>query len=208
MFNLLPKDDKFFDQLDTLSRMLVDAAEQLTAILQVFPNFEPQHAAIEELRKKAAALSQDSLKVLDHAFITPLDREDILMLLTGLSSVVDEIAELSERLGLYPLEKPYPNLSIQARNLLELAIQVEQIMAGLRQKSTLSELADGSMKKLADIEANVRRDRKEFLTELFRNSPDPVDLIKKKDLHDLLEEALARLTEVTQTLARVVLKNA
>lgn len=174
----------------------------------MFPNFETQHAAIEELRKKAGAVAQDSLKILDHAFITPLDREDILILLTGMSGVVDEIAELSERLGLYPLEKPYPNLSKQARNLLELSIQVEQIMAGLRQKSTLSDLADGSMKKLAAIEDNVRRDRKEFLTELFRYSPDPVDLIKKKDLHDLLEKALSRLTEVTQSLARVLLKNA
>jgi hypothetical protein len=52
MFNFLPKDDKFFDQLDALSRMLVDAAQPLSAILQLFPKFDAQHNAIEKPEKK------------------------------------------------------------------------------------------------------------------------------------------------------------
>jgi uncharacterized protein len=208
VFNFLPKDDKFFDQLDALSRMLVDASQQLSAILQVFPKFESQHHAIEDTRKNAEELAQKSLTILDHAFITPLDREDILALITGMKSVIEQIAELSERFGLYPLESLYPNLGKQARNLLELSIQVQEIMAGLRQKTTLSELAEGSMKKLRAIEENVRKDRKEFLRELFLNNPDPIDLLKKKDLHDLLEEAVSRVIIVTEILARVLLTNA
>jgi uncharacterized protein Yka (UPF0111/DUF47 family) len=179
VFNFLPKDDKFFDQLDNLARILVNAAQQLSAILQTFPKFDAQRDEIEELRKKAAHLAQDSLAILDHAFITPLDREDILALIDGMNAVIQEIAELSERLGLYPLESLYPNLTAQSRHLLELAIQVEEIVA----------------------------DRKEFLRELFRDNSDPIELIKKKDLHDLLEEALSRMTRITQVLARVLLKN-
>jgi uncharacterized protein len=208
VFNFLPKDDKFFDQLDSLSRMLVDAAQQLSAILQVFPKMDSQQNAIEESRTQAEDLAQKSLTILDHAFITPLDREDILALITGMRGVIEKIAEFSERIGLYPLENLYPNLGKQARNLLELAIQVQQIIAGLRLKKTLSELAEGSMKKLRAIEENVRSDRNEFLKELFRNSPDPIDLLKKKDLHDLLEESVSQLIVVTQVLARVLLTNA
>lgn len=208
MFNFLPKDDKFFDQLDSLARMLVSAAQQLSATLQSFPDVDKQRQEIEELRKKAEDLAQRALSVLDHAFITPLDREDILSLITGMRSVIERIAELSVRLGLYPIERLYPNLTSQSRNLLELGIQVEQIMADLRQKTTLSDLADGSMKKLSAIEQNVRNDRKQFLTELFRENSDAIELIKKKDLHDLLDRAVSDLLEVTQTLARVLLKNA
>ena len=208
MFNFLPKDEKFFDELDSLARMLVSAAQQLSSVLQNFPKFDEQRRQIEEVRVKAADLAQDSLGILDRAFITPLDREDILALITGMDSVIQEIAELSERLALYPLKGLYPNLSVQCGNLLELAIQVEEIMAGLRKKTTLSELAEGSLKKLRTIEDKIRKDRKAFLSELFRGKPDPIDLLKKKDLHDLLEEALARLSEVTQILARVLLKNA
>jgi uncharacterized protein Yka (UPF0111/DUF47 family) len=208
VFNFLPKDEKFFDELDSLARMLVGAAQQLSSILTTFPKIDRERQEIEALRQKAADLAQDSLGILDRAFITPLDREDILVLITGMNSVIEEIAELSERLALYPLEGLYPNLGKQSGNLLELAIQVEGIMAALRKKTTLSELAEGSIKKLRAIEEKVRKDRKDFLAELFRDKPDPVDLIKKKDLHDLLEEALSRLSDVTQILARVLLKNA
>jgi uncharacterized protein Yka (UPF0111/DUF47 family) len=207
MFNFLPKDDKFFDQLDNLARMLVSAAQQLSAILQTFPKFDPQRQEIENLRGKAGTLAQDSLAILDHAFITPLDREDILALITGMNAVIQEIAELSDRLGLYPMKSLYPNLVAQSRNLLEFTIQVEELMAALRKKKTLSELAEGSLKKLQAIEVNVRKDRQEFLRELFREQSDPIELIKKKDLHDLLEEALSRMSEITQILARVLLKN-
>ena len=208
MFNFLPKDDRFFNQLDTLARILVAASQQLSAIIQTFPNFDPQRHEIEDLRKKAANLAQDSLAMLDQAFITPLDREDILLLIAGMNAVVQAIAELAERFHLYPLENLYPNLAAQSRNLLELSIQLEQIIAGLRNKTTLSELAEGSMKKLQTIEDNVRRDRQQFLTELFRDRSDPMDVMKKKDLHDVLEDALSRLSDVTQVLARVLLKNA
>jgi uncharacterized protein len=208
VFNFLPKDDRFFNQLDTLARILVAASQQLSAIIQTFPNFDPQRHEIEDLRKKAANLAQDSLAMLDQAFITPLDREDILLLIAGMNAVVQAIAELAERFHLYPLENLYPNLAAQSRNLLELSIQLEQIIAGLRNKTTLSELAEGSMKKLQTIEDNVRRDRQQFLTELFRDRSDPMDVMKKKDLHDVLEDALSRLSDVTQVLARVLLKNA
>jgi hypothetical protein len=90
---------------------------------------------------------------------------------------------------------------------LEFSIQVQELMVALRTKKTLSDLAEGSMKKLQAIELNVRKDRQEFLRELFREQADPIELIKKKDLHDLLEEALSRMSEITQILARVLLKN-
>jgi uncharacterized protein Yka (UPF0111/DUF47 family) len=118
MFNFLPKDEKFFDELDELARMMVRAAQQLSSILQSFPNFETQRQEVEEVRKKAATLAQDSLAILDRAFITPLDREDILALIAGMNAVIQEIAELAERLALYPLEQPYPSLTAQSRNLM------------------------------------------------------------------------------------------
>jgi hypothetical protein len=52
MFNFLPKDDKFFDQLDNLARMLVSAAQQLSAILQTFPKFDSQRQEIEATQRE------------------------------------------------------------------------------------------------------------------------------------------------------------
>ena len=207
VLNFLSNDEKFFDELDSLARMQVNAAQQLFAILETFPKLESLRHEIEEQREKASELAQGSLAVPDHVFIAPLDRDDVPALIAGMDAVIEAISDLSERF-LYPLENLYPNLSAQSRNLLEMAIQVEKIMTRMRQKATLSGLAEDSMKRLRVIEENAKRDRKEFLTEMFRGRRDPIDLIKKKDLHDLLEEAFARMIEVTEVLTRVLLKNA
>jgi hypothetical protein len=53
----------------------------------------------------------------------------------------------------------------------------------------------------------VKRDRETSLRDLFTGNPDPLEVIKKKELHDLLEEAIERSEEATETLARELLKN-
>lgn len=53
----------------------------------------------------------------------------------------------------------------------------------------------------------VKRDREAFLGTLFAGTPDPLDVIKKKELHDLLEEAIERCEEAMEVLVRVLLKN-
>jgi hypothetical protein len=51
MFNFLPKDDKFFDQLDTIARLVVASTEKLSALIQTFPQIKTQLAEIEEARQ-------------------------------------------------------------------------------------------------------------------------------------------------------------
>ena len=67
--------------------------------------------------------------MLDQAFITPLDREDILALIAGMNAVIQAIAELAEHFHLYPLENLDPNLTAQSRNLLELSL-ASRVRAG------------------------------------------------------------------------------
>jgi hypothetical protein len=40
MFNLLPKDDKFYDELEQLSDSVVSVEKQFEAIVSSFPNFD------------------------------------------------------------------------------------------------------------------------------------------------------------------------
>jgi uncharacterized protein len=64
-----------------------------------------------------------------------------------------------------------------------------------------------SLDAVSDAMELVKRDREIFLGGLFTGNLDPLDVIKKKEMHDLLEEAIERCEEATETLARVLLKN-
>jgi uncharacterized protein Yka (UPF0111/DUF47 family) len=57
------------------------------------------------------------------------------------------------------------------------------------------------------LERRADDQRSAFLERLFQGSPDPLEVIKKKELYDLLEQAMANCENVSHTLQRVVLKN-
>jgi uncharacterized protein Yka (UPF0111/DUF47 family) len=206
MFNLLPKDEKFYDELEQLSDRVESAAKQLEAVVSSFPNFDGQLSNIEQDRLTARKIFGESLLRLDQAFITPLDREDILGLINEMYGVVDRVSELSQRFRLYQLKDLHPTLTGQAKNLSTISRELNGIIHGLRHQKKLKDLKPG-LDAVSDAMELVKRDRETFLRDLFTGNPDPLEVIKKKELHDLLEEAIERSEEATETLARVLLKN-
>jgi uncharacterized protein len=206
MFNLMPKDRKFYDELEQLADRVVNTARQFEAMVSSFPNFDGQVQSIEGDRLGARKILNESLLRLDQAFITPLDREDILNLITEMYGVVDRVAELSERFRLYGITELHPTLSGQARNLSAIANELNSVIHGLRKQKKLKELKP-ALDAVSGAMELVKRDRETFLRTLFEGTPDPLDVLKKKELHDLLEDAIERCEEATEVLARVLLKN-
>jgi uncharacterized protein len=206
MFNLLPKDEKFYDELEQLSGHVVNSSLQFESVTSNFPNFSDQLMSIERDRVGAKKVFSESLFRLDQAFITPLDREDILNLITQMYGVVDRVAELSQRFRLYRLKDLHPTLTGQARNFVAISRELDAVIHGLREQKKLKDLKP-SLDAVGNTIELVKRDRESFLGQLFEGTPDPLEVMKKKELHDLLEEAIERCEEATETLARVLLKN-
>ena len=153
MFNLLPKDEKFYDEMEALATHVVHASGELESIVDHFPDFDGSLGAIERDRLGSKAVFQESLLRLDKAFITPIDREDILNLITEMYGVVDRVSELSQRFRLYNLKELHPTFTNQAKNLSTIAGELKGIIHGLRQQKKLRDLkpeADDLPKILAN----------------------------------------------------------
>ena len=207
MFNLLPKDEKFYDQLETLAGHAVTACEGLERMLRESPGLEGSGGTIRDEDRAADELAQNSLERLDAAFITPLDREDILHLITDLDSIVRTVARLARRLAVYRLGGIEPELGAQAETLTKMARALREIMGRLRQDHKLSNL-NGQLKELRRLENEADERSGDILGKLFgRGEVDPLETLKRKEVHDLIESAIGRCEEVSRTLQRVVLKN-
>jgi len=206
IFDFLPKDQQFFDQLERLGKHVATAAAELVDLATALPATDGHQQRIAEEDSHADKVAQDTLERLDAAFITPLDREDILHLITDLYTVVETIAALAKRAKLYHLEKLEPDLVEQARILRDVANCLSAVMQRLRKDHRLSTL-NGQMKELHDLERRADERRNAFLERLFQGNPDPLEVIKQKDLHDHLELAISNCINVSRTLQRVVLKN-
>jgi uncharacterized protein Yka (UPF0111/DUF47 family) len=207
MFNLLPKDAKFYDELEQLSSLIVSATQNLNQFVDDFPRAVGQLELIERSRLAARKVFEESLLRLDQAFITPIDREDILTLSTQMFKVVNRVAELSQRFRLYNVQKLYPTLTSQAKNLSSIAQELDETIRGLRKEQKLRDMKPRFDTISATMEL-VRRDREYFLGTLFCQGCEPLEVMKQKELHDLLEDAIERCERASETMARVMLKNA
>jgi uncharacterized protein Yka (UPF0111/DUF47 family) len=207
MFNLLPKDQTFYDQLESLGGQVVSGARELRRLMQYFPAEARERAkALETNDKEMETLVQSALQRLDAAFITPLDREDILHLITDMHRVVTAIARLAQRIVLYGLDKVDPKLTAQADVLARLERCLLELVRQLRKDPRLSALNE-SLNQIRQLRRNAEDMQRDFLGLLYAGNPDPLEVMKKKELHDLLVEAVYRSENVARTLERIVIKN-
>jgi hypothetical protein len=204
--SLLPKDEAFFDQLEQLGSHVADAATQLVGLAEELAERETHAKRIAEVDRRSDEIAQETLLRLDQAFITPLDREDILHLITDLYTVVETITAFAKRVTLYRLEKLDAELVEQTQILRDVAGCVREVMRRLREDHRLTTL-NGQLKELHRLERVADDRRNAFLGRVFQGHPDPLEVMKQKELHDLLELALANCENVSRTLQRVVLKN-
>jgi uncharacterized protein Yka (UPF0111/DUF47 family) len=206
MIDLMPKDQKFYDEIEELAAIVAKASKHLVEVTKNFPSVGMHVGEIEKGDQRADEVAQAALERLDQAFITPLDREDILHLISDLYAVVETIAAFAKRVTLYGFQRIDPDLAQQVEILSKVADCLEEVMRRLRRDHRLKTL-NGQLRELHQLERRADDQRVAFLGRLFEGNPNPLEVMKKKELHDLIETAIGNCENVSRTLQRVVLKN-
>src|SRR3954471_5788063 len=103
----VPRDRLYFDLFEEAAGNIVRASDLLDQLLRSFPDRR------EELTRDILICEQDGDRIthdiirrLNETFVTPIDREDILALASGLDDIVDYTEEVADYLGLYKIEAP------------------------------------------------------------------------------------------------------
>lgn len=207
MFNLMPKDPAFYENIEQLAVLVASAVERLLQLLDRQTDSKADlFPLIEKDRHDSHVLTRQLLLRLDQAFITPFDREDIMQLANDLYGVMESIASAAERLRFYPMKEGHPDLQGQCATLNAIARQVDDVILKLRKNDGLGALRP-QLDEIGRLEEQSRSERTKFLSELYLGTPDPLEVMKKKELHDLIVEAIRACDRVGRTIERVLLKN-
>jgi uncharacterized protein len=206
MFNLLPRDTVFFDMFEGMSRHVVRSAEHLRQLAQKFPDITGSIQRIREEEHAADELAHQALDRLDRTFITPFDREDIHALVGELDDIIDAVDALAKRFPLFHVKAMEPMFLKQADVLVGAAVTLEEAVSRLRKSRKLSELSDALI-EIHHKESLGDDNHHAAMSRLFQGDVDPLDVIKWKELYDLIENAIDGCEDVGNTLERIVLKN-
>jgi predicted phosphate transport protein (TIGR00153 family) len=206
MLNLVPKDVVFFELFEALSRHAVSSAEHLRQLAKHYPDAGPHQQRIRDEEHEADGLAHQALERLDRSFITPFDREDIHELVGGLDDIIDNIDALAKRFTLFHVTAMDADFQKQADVLVQATATLSDAVHQLRRSRKLSELR---LKLIAIHHSESVGDDNHHaaMSRLFGGAYEALEVMKWKELYDLIEEAIDGCEDVGNTLERIVLKS-
>ncbi|HWE03344.1 MAG TPA: DUF47 family protein [Tepidisphaeraceae bacterium] len=206
MFNLLPRDTIFFDLFEGLSGHGVKAAKIVQQLAQNFPDLMPSIQRIREEEHQADQLAHQALDRLDRTFITPFDREDIHTLVGELDDIIDGVDALAKRFPLFHVKNMEETFIKQTGVLVAATQMVDEAVRRLRRSRKLSDLSDALI-AIHTQESIGDDNHHAAMSRLFDGSVETLEVLKWKELYDLIENAIDDCEDVGNTLERIVLKN-
>ena len=200
----IPREEKFFDMF------VEDAANVLTAartLEQFFANYGERERLAAELRQiehHGDEMSHSIGHKLESTFVTPIDREDISLLISRLDDIVDLIEEVADTCILYGIDKPSTVAVQQAEIIVR---QCEQLTAALGKLRDFKDLEQYWI-EIHRLENDGDRIVRQAMAELFKNGQDPIEVIKWKDVYALGEKAIDACEDAANVVERIVVKHA
>jgi uncharacterized protein len=135
--------------------------------------------------------------------VTPIEREDVLALASGMDDIVDFIEEVGDFLGLYRIEAPMEQAQELSRVLHQATRQIREALPRLR---TLADISHYVV-EIHRLENDGDKLERSALAALFEAGIDPMMVIRWKDVFERLESAVDATEHVANTLQGIVIKN-
>lgn len=199
----VPRDREFFDLFEQAGGNILRAAELLDTMLRNYPDQASLARDILICEQEGDRITHDIIHRLNQTFVTPIDREDIYALASGLDDIVDYTEEVADYLGLYKIEAPMEQALQLANVLLQAARQIAEAMPRLRGFKDIGHYTV----EINRLENDGDRITREAIASLFDNGIDPMVVIRWKDLFERLEEAIDSTEQVANILEGIVIKN-
>jgi predicted phosphate transport protein (TIGR00153 family) len=201
--SLVPQKREFFVLYSRAARNAVEIARLLLQLLEEFPRGDGLLRDIKELEHEGDRLTREVVDLLNRTFVTPFDRDDMYELASALDDVCDHIDEAAGNIAGYGITEIRPNAKEQAQVILratqKLSEAVERI-DGFKD-------ADRQLHELRDLEDEGDRLNREAVSQLFKTETDPIKIIRWKDIHEQLEEAVDACENAADVLEAIFVKN-
>ncbi len=197
-------DDEFFDLFDEAGRNIARAGELIEQMLASYPESAHLATQIRECENEGDRITHAVIQRINHTFVTPIEREDILDLASALDDIVDYIDEVADYLGLYKVEAPMEQAQTLARILCAATAQIATAVPLIRGFRDISQQTVEAHR----LENEGDRVVREAIAALFDGATDPMVVIRWKDIFERLENAIDATERAAFTLEGIVIKNA
>ena len=207
-FNLKGKEEKFFSIMNNHVHLCHEAAQVMEKAFKGETVMEAALSEIDQKEKRADELVNQTMERLRATFITPMDREDIQLLIDQLDTTIDSMKDIMDKMCMYNVGAPTEG----AIRLAEIVTKcLKHITKSISYMSSLKKnyiKVEGRALEVLRLEEEGDAVYHEEMAKLFRECTDPIEIIKWKEILNAMEDVIDGCEDLVGTFRRVVLKYA
>ena len=207
---LMPREGKYFDLFNAHADLIAQGGKALSNMIAALVDHPEQAPAfaeeIDNLERAADAITHDTLSQLHTAFITPFDRDEIHQLINGMDDILDVMQDVAESMSLYDITRVPPDakaMAIVTENCCICVQSVIKLMHSMDNAPAILKLCH----EIDALETEADRSLRAAMSKIFREEPDVREVIKLKEIYELLETVTDRCKDVAGTIEAIVLEN-
>lgn len=207
MLNLIAgKNKAYFDMFEKAVENISKAAEHLHAYYSGFPNSSNEVDKIKDLEHNGDMLTHQTIEMLNRTFVTPIDREDIYLLISKMDDVLDLMDEAASRTALYKIDKITPEALAFSEVLKKATDILHHTIISMRNLKDYHEIIKHCV-EINTIENEGDMLLRKAMVNLFENEKnDPIKVIKWKEIYEDLETAIDKCEDVANIIESIALK--
>jgi predicted phosphate transport protein (TIGR00153 family) len=199
---VLPRDQTFFSMFVSLAETVNEAAIALVDMLREFDDPEGDAEKIKQLEHKGDTITHALITKLNQTFITPFDREDIHMLSSRIDDVLDFVDAAAKRLVLYQVRQIRPGVLELAETL---QMSAARILDAVRVLDKRDHILDYCI-EINRLENEADQISRGLIAQLFTEEKDPVEILKWKEIVEVLETGTDKAEDVANVIEAITLK--
>jgi len=205
----LPKDKVFFTLFENMAEVVGKMATQLQLMINESDEDKRAEIAaiIENLEHKNDDFTHNVFTELGRNFITPLDREDIHYLATALDDIADYIYASAKKINFYRVNPNDIGIHKLADLVLQGSVEIKKAVHGLRDMKNLREMTEAIV-KINSIENQADDVFDMSIDRLFNNENDFKEVIKKREIYQVLEIATDKCEDAANVIESIIIKYA
>jgi len=200
----LPREEGFFDLFTKQAVNINAGANALLKMLSHYTGVPEQVQIVKAFEHEGDEITHAIFTKLNQTFITPFDREDIHELCSRLDDVIDLIDAAASRFVLYRVD----SIRLGTLDLAKVLVAAtSEMVAAVRAIET----PESALKHCIEInryENESDRLCRTLIAQLFDEERDSVQIIKWKEIFEVIETAVDKCEDVANVIEGVILKSA
>ena len=202
------QDSFYFEKFVASTDYAYRAAELLCSVMK---DFDPAHLqghvdAMHTLEHGGDKEKHAIIEVLNRAFITPIEREDIVQLSQNIDEMTDKIEDVLLRLYCNNIQTIRPDAIEIVETLIRSCAEAKQMMTEFADFKHSKTLHDHVI-KINSLEEDADRQFIQAMRTLHTTCTDPVQIIEWREIYIYLEKCVDACEHLADAVEGVVMKN-